>query len=102
MFALIVVVTYCLVKPTIENTLKIDSFIAYMLRNIAHLVMENMTEIYYYQGNDNQNAIHPRLCGCFSTLTFASYSAVQEASLSFVQILLTQNFFYTENVMRNG
>ena len=48
MFALIVAMTYCLVKPTIGNTLKIDSFIAYMLGNIAHLVTKNMEGIYYF------------------------------------------------------
>ncbi|BDC35416.1 hypothetical protein MTLP_00980 [Candidatus Methanoliparum sp. LAM-1] len=59
-FATTVVRKYCLVRPTIENILKINSFIACMPRYIAHLVMKNMERIYYCQRNDNQNAIRPR------------------------------------------
>ena len=52
MFATIVVRKYCMVRFTIENILKINSFIVCMPRNIARLVMKNMERIYYCQRNE--------------------------------------------------
>lgn len=54
MFAKNVAKKYCPRTTTTENILKINSFTAYMQRNIAYFVTKNMVRIYYYCRTDDE------------------------------------------------
>ncbi len=54
MFAKNVAKKYCQGTTTTVSILQINSFTAYMQRNIAYLVMRNMVRIYYYCRRDDE------------------------------------------------